>query len=417
MKKYVSILLAIVIGSSVLCSCGKKSSPSSDTDGGSETAVGSVEDDGDNSEEEAAESTTASESAESATESETADEDDGNSSKQTTVATRTFSGDRMTELYFVSCTSLGMVARGGGNVFKMEETPWASDAVVEGLSSEAAWKLIEQVSALPDAESDEGELAFIIRIKYIKDGQEILLEKRGYDTFPENWKEIVATTNEVAKGYCEVSDKTEIMKVDALYIRTHCDDLNEKVLPKDVTLEDVIESRHIDYLTIYDPDQNRMYGKVQPELIEYLFDYYGISEYVVRELDDDPPKSSYGDMIMCAENIFRMKDLNDGIHGDDSSVSTFGKHDGYEYQIVRYDSLYQWMNYWNTRPGDSHQFVVEDGCVKYQSEENGPDDGMMTLHERDDYVFVDKTGQYLILVDSNSINFEDVAEVLGVGRN
>ena len=42
---------------------------------------------------------------------------------------------------------------------------------------------------------------------------------------------------------------------------------------------------------------------------------------------------------------------------------------------------------------------------------------MMTLHERDDYVFVDKTGQYLILVDSNSINFEDVAEVLGVGRN
>ena len=292
-----------------------------------------------------------------------------------------FNKDRITDLYFVSCTGGGY----SGNSFRMDEESLA-DKWCAKFSSDEAKQLIEAISGIQDTATDGQQLAFVIRISYIEDGVVNVIEKKGYDSFPDNWEHIVKLTNIVANGYAEVTDSRDIVTVDAEYLRDNFPALiDESVLSDDMSLDDVVTDLPITYMTLYDPDSRCL--NVQSLITDYLFDYYKLRDNQLSDLSENPPSSTTEELNAFAEEKLDEISMS-------SSMHCVGTYNGLEYTIIRSDSIQEWL-----LESPNYEFYSYDGileCRKHidfaESENIGPA-GM---------IFVDSSGRFLILTDESS---------------
>ena len=88
----------------------------------------------------------------------------------------------------------------------------------------------------------EEEYAYCIVLDYYDENHdEKRIYKHGYGEYPDNWSKIVADINEVTENTGNLSDSTDLVTIDADYLRANSKfDLHEDTYPDGVTLEDVI---------------------------------------------------------------------------------------------------------------------------------------------------------------------------------
>ena len=305
--------------------------------------------------------------------------------------------DRITYLYFISCTDWD-------NSFVMDESSlgekWKS-----GLRSPEHKELISAVKALPDAASTDGELAYIIRIKFFEDGEEKILEKSGYDAFPDNWGTIIELLNKTANGYTKAGGSTTISKVDADFVREHGWYLDESVLPKGLTLEDVVRDMPLTYFTMYDPENG--YGMdLQRAINDYVFNYLDLEPNRVYELKTDPPKSTTAELIeFAASHLDKVYDVSTG-------KSVMGEFNGVTYEIVKYDEFQLWYDQYDRFAQDRYKRNLWGGSdgMRYNVEEYGPDNGTMMIFSLCRYLDVDSSGKFIILPETGL--YKDIVKVV-----
>lgn len=288
--------------------------------------------------------------------------------------------DRITEIYFVSFT-------GFNNSLYMNEDE-LGDKWRSCLEQKEAVELAHEVEAIPDTVTTEGEHSYIIRINYVENGVEKSVEKEGYDTFPDNWGRIIELTNIVAGGYDSVTNSTELAVVNAAYLRKGFPNLDESIIPEDLALEDMIEDIPITYLTLYEPDTYIIDSDVTQMIKDYLYDYLGLRDHQIEEIDNNPAKSTTDEMKEFASS--RLDEVS-WDYATDYSCS--GWYNGEEYTIIRYEKVESWL-------ADESQYYDKCGfdgphCqyrTDYEWEEQGH-----CYSEKD--VFVDGSGKFLILTN------------------
>ena len=301
-------------------------------------------------------------------------------------------GDRIEELYFLSCTE-------PNNVLSMKEDSlgekWRS-----GLKGDAAKALVKEVETIPEPASADGEPAYVIRLKYQEDGVSKTVEKKGYSAFPDNWDRIVDLLNQVANGYKTLSNSREIAKIDADYLRKNFK-VDETVLPDDMTLEDVIREMPITYMTLFEKGSPIM---IQNLIVDYLFKRYGLYEHQPEKLDEHPKSSSEEEMVEFAQER-----LDETYYDGTASYACSGKYKGANYTIIRYDEVQKYLDreaeYW-TKCG----FDYVGKQLRYRAELRDCDGGEMVTNSKDVAAFVDASGRFIILTESNRPG--EIAEVI-----
>ena len=301
-------------------------------------------------------------------------------------------GDRIEELYFLSCTE-------PNNVLSMKEDSlgekWRS-----GLKGDAAKALVKEVEAIPEPASADGEPAYVIRLKYQEDGVSKTVEKKGYSAFPDNWDRIVDLLNQVANGYKTLSNSREIAKIDADYLRKNFK-VDESVLPDEMTLEDVIREMPITYMTLFEQGSPI---RLQDLIVEYLYERYGLYEHQPEKLDEHPKTSSEAEMKAFAQEKLDNVNLEHA-----TSYSCAGTYKGANYTIIRYDEVQTYLNreaeFW-TKCG----FERVGKEFRYRAELRDADGGAMVTQSKDVPAFVDASGRFIVLAASNRPG--EIAEVI-----
>lgn len=301
-------------------------------------------------------------------------------------------GDRIEDLYFLSCTEYN-------NVLKMNEesigAKWRS-----GLLGDSAKELVKEVEAIPEPASADGEPIYIIRLKYLQDGVSKTVEKKGYSAFPDNWDRIVDLLNQVANGYKTLSNSREIAKIDADYLRKNFK-VDESVLPDDMTLEDVIREMPITYMTLF---ENGSAITIQNLIVEYLFERYGLYEHQPEKLDEHPKSSSEAEL-----RAFAQEKLDEAYLEYGTSYSCAGTYKGANYTIIRYDEVQTYLDkeaeFW-TKCG----FERVGKEFRYRAELRDADGGAMVTQSKDVPAFVDASGRFIVLAENNRPS--EIAEVI-----
>lgn len=306
--------------------------------------------------------------------------------------------DRITDYYFVSCTQ----GTYKGNTFHIREDSLGKKWKGK-LKSPEAKELIQEVSLIPDLPEAGDEPAYIIRISYVEDGIEKTLEKTGYDAFPDNWDGIIDLTNTVLNGYTEVTGNKDILRIDADYLRGHCDDLDESVLADDMSLDDVIANAPITFMTLYDPDKIDV--RVQDVIVDYLYGYYGLRDRQLSAVDNNPEKSTTEEM-----NAFAEAHLDEVYWDYATSYCCGGTYNGEDYTVIKYDELQNWLSdydgYWTSQGFET----AVDGYLIYRAERRDADGGAYVSDSSERYVFLDPTGKFIIL--TNCKKPHEIADVL-----
>ena len=302
------------------------------------------------------------------------------------VSNRIFKTDRITEIYFVSCTD-------PNNAFYMNE----EKLDFRGrrlLKQKEALELAHEVEKIPDSSPVEGECSYIIRIKYIEDGVEKNIEKNGYDTFPENWDDIIDLTNIVSGEYHgQITNSTELAVIDANYFREYNLLPDESIIPEGMSVDDVIKGADITYLTIYDPISHgyTTERRVRKAITDYVFDYYDLKSHQIDGIDGNHPKSSEDEMREFAES--RLDEYNSN---NCTEYNCWGTYNGESYLIIRYDMVRAWLAdeeekyYRSSFTSSYHQYEV---TIKYE---------VSAFRTSTWNVFVDGSGKFLILTESEN---------------
>ena len=294
-----------------------------------------------------------------------------------------FNPDRITEIYFVSFTE-------PGNTLYMDEDNLGSKWRPL-LKKKEALELAHAVEAIPDPVSSEGANSFIIRISYVEDGVEKYVEKNGYNTFPDNWDSVVELTNIVAGDYDHVTNSRELAVIDAEYLRSHNCISDESIIPEGMTLDEVIEGAHITYLTLYDPTTYEVQSsRVKRVITDYLYDYFDLYSHQIDKLDANPAKSSKEELEEFADSR-----LDEFAWNDDADYSCYGKYNGLDYKIIRYDMVQTWL----AKESEYYDRCVFSGTpCEYQTEIHW--EFAAGYYDSWD-VFVDGSGRFLILTHCN----------------
>lgn len=291
----------------------------------------------------------------------------------------TFDPDRITMICFVSFTDYD-------NSLYMNEDGIGKSWLPQ-LKQPEALELAHEVEAIPDPVSAEGEYSFIIRINYVENGVVKSVERTGYNTFPDNWNKVVELTNKVGGKYDQVTNSKELAVVDANYLRQHFSNLDESIIPEDMTLDDIIERAHITYLTLYEPNFNEK-KNLQNVIYDYLFDYFNLGSHQIENLDDNPATSTKYELKDFAYS--RLDEVN---WHNKSEFSCTGTYKGVDYEIIRYDMVQTWLDEESKRydrcgfKGPHCQYQTE-----YQWEVGG-------YYYTQRNVYIDGSGKYLILTN------------------
>ncbi len=285
-------------------------------------------------------------------------------------------------LYFVSATgdiyNTNCFFASPTEGYGFDFNSWSS----ENLKGKAARKLITEINNIPDNGKDKGDLAYHIKLVYNYGDSKKELEKKGYDSFPENWEEIVSLINDLLDGKGEISDSRDIVTIDAEFLKTNCfyDGSN---LPLSMSVEDLIDEMPITYEKLFDPQH---YCYLPDEVNNFLYDYCDIGSREIKELDPIPSSSK-------ELRSFALKKLDDLDQITD--IMAVGKYRGTSFIIFRYDEFESWMN-----ETDERDFqVMSNGSLSYiyQSTE-GLEEGMSKSDTR--FIYSDPSQKFLILTGS-----------------
>ena len=270
-----------------------------------------------------------------------------------------------------------------------------------GLSSDAARALVQEVYSLKNVSESDEQQSFIIRITYVRDGIEKQVERKGYFDFPENWEEIISLTNEATEGYMPLSNSQSILRIDDSYIRQHYE-IDESVLQDGVTLEDVISNMPITYMTLYDPENILDSSGVQSLIEEYVASYTELQKYHVSDLKLATEYEMYVYATNCLEHV----------ESDGGEYCLRGTYHDETYRIILYDEIDTWLEEQESRWDDCGFELSQDGYLVYHSTLQQADGGTFNQPQPDQYVYVDATGRFLILTTSK--NPTDIAKVIGI---
>lgn len=159
-----------------------------------------------------------------------------------------------------------------------------SDWDEDNLESEEAAELIEEIKNIPDNESNTGDLAYHIILVYSDGDSKQEIEKTGYDKFPDNWEKIVSLTNDILDGAGEISDSTDIVKIDAFHLSGFWF-YDGHDLPGQVTVNMLIDGMPITYETLYNPQTP---VDLKTGINKYLMGYFNLSSRQVKQLSPCP---------------------------------------------------------------------------------------------------------------------------------
>ncbi len=301
--------------------------------------------------------------------------------------------DRITEIYFVACTTSGTEPFYKNENYRSNETA--------NLQMKEALELVHEVEAIPDPVSTDGANSYIIQINYVEDGVEKHVEKTGYNTFPDNWDRVIELTNTIA-GYQFFSDNREVAVIDSDYIDEHFDSVwIANMIPDDMTLDEIIEAAPITYVTIYGgpgwPEDN-----LNNAINNYLYSYFDLWSHQIEELDKNPAESSKDELYEFADSRLHKVDWD-----NTTDYSCTGTYKGVTYEIVRYDMVQIWLD---NQPetldlGRNYPQLVEEYCFTGNPLQFDivlpPKEAFMSKGHIYKNVFVDGSGKFLIITESD----------------
>lgn len=257
------------------------------------------------------------------------------------------------------------------------------------LSGDKAMELIDEIKALPEVYGDrEKDHAYSITLEYYdENNEEKRLYRYGYGGFPDNWSKIVADINEVTENTCNINDSTDLVTIDADYLRANYRfDLHEDDYPEGVTLEDVIAKYPVSYYEVY----GFGYSVVDVNLGLYLYDYYDLPSHKLTQ-NSTANASSYDDLLEFADKYL------DSVYNQ-REVSVIGKYKDWEFEIVKFDCLEEWK---------SSSYVTEtnyddDGTVSFVRDIPAGCEGMTCRDNYDPYL--EPSGRFVIVTNCRDYN-------------
>ncbi len=308
-------------------------------------------------------------------------------------------------LYFVSAT---------GNIYNtnsffitedegrgIDFSDWDED----NLESEEATKLIEEIKNIPDNESNTGDLAYHIILVYSDGDSKQEIEKTGYNEFPDNWEEIVSLTNEILDGAGEISDSTDIVKIDAFHLSGFWF-YDGQDLPGQITVNMLIEEMPITYETLYNP-QNPT--NLEVEINRFLKDYYNLSSRQIKQLSPCP--STTEELMSFADSkLDYIADNESTISITPSSVklgevAVMGYHRDRLFVMFKYDEFESWMNETEDRSFQTDS----DGNLSYSYYSTaGLEEGM--AYSENMNMYTDPSDKFIIL--TNTEDYDIISEVV-----
>lgn len=266
------------------------------------------------------------------------------------------------------------------------------DSNVPLMTGETAMKLIDEIRSLPDVFGNENDpFAYEIRLQYYDENRDrVMVKKSGYGAFPDNWGTIVAYTNEISTVH-KLTDSTDIVVIDADLLMTEFG-MSDDMFPEDVSVEKFLEDTGISYVDLYSP-----YFKLENTVRSYAYDYYKLASHRIKE----DTVASPSDEAVLNEYAGEHLDSIDQI----SDISVKGLFEGYEFDIVRFDSFDEWK----IGNGVKGNLADPDDTIDIYYERPAGPEGM-TYWEKH-YVYVDPSKRFLII--STCEDYAVISEYFG----
>ena len=249
----------------------------------------------------------------------------------------------------------------------------------EMLRSDKAMELIDVIAALPNVLGSEDEpLAYEIYLTYYdSEGVERDLRKNGYGGFPDNWKEIVKLVNEVTPGHKNVTDSTEIVTIDADFLRRNFD-ANDSMLPEGMTLEEYVSDTGLTYKDVFGS-----YYNIEIKLNDYVYDRLEIASHRIYENTEAVPSDYESLEAYAKENLDSITEKGE--------VSISGKFMDCYFDIVRFDCI----DTWKKENGIDTGMIERDGTYDLGMIKDAGMEGMTYTEQYN--VYTDPTGRFLII--------------------
>ena len=252
------------------------------------------------------------------------------------------------------------------------------------LTSDTAYELIEEVTALPDVYGDESEpFAYYISLDYYDENKNYVeVDKYGYGGFPDSWRKIVELTNSVAEKEIErLTYSTDIVEINGDLLRREFG-ITDEMLPKGVTVDKFAEDSSFTYRDLYEEG----YFPKDFYISEYCYNYYDFKQYKITK-----------DSVAIASDSKALKEYAEPRLDDitsESDISVVGKSNGQLIEIVRFDCFDEWK----TLNDISESGIVtnDDQTLDIRQLVTLQQEGMLGVDLR--YVFVDKTNRFLIII-------------------
>lgn len=255
------------------------------------------------------------------------------------------------------------------------------------LTSDTAYELIEEVTALPDVYGDESEpFAYYISLDYYGENKNYVeVDKYGYGGFPDNWIKIVELTNSVAEKEIErLTYSTDIVEINGDLLRKEFG-ITDEMLPKGVTVDKFAEDSNFTYRDLYEN-----YFNTQYYVSNYCYDYYDFAQYKITK-----------DSVAAASDSKALKEYAESHLEEitsESDISVAGKSNRQFMEIVRFDCFDEWktlndISEYDLMTNDDQTLDIRQ-MVQLQQE------GMLGVNQR--YIFVDKTNRFLIIISGVS---------------
>lgn len=252
------------------------------------------------------------------------------------------------------------------------------------LTSDTAYELIEEVTALPDVYGDESEpFAYYISLDYYDENKNLVsLDKYGYGGFPENWSDIVAHTNYLAVKEREtLTDSTDIVEINGDLLRKEFG-ITDEMLPEGVTVDKFAEDSSFTYRDLYEEG----YFPKDFYISEYCYNYYDFKQYKITK-----------DSVAAASDSKALKEYAEPRLDDitsESDISIIGKVSGQYFEIVRFDCFDEWK----TLNDISESGIVtnDDQTLDIRRSVILQQEGMLGTDSR--LIFVDPSNRFLIII-------------------
>ena len=260
------------------------------------------------------------------------------------------------------------------------------------LSGETAMKLIDEINSLPDVYGDENDdPAYMIDLHYYDENHiEHNSKKNGYGGFPDNWKQIIAYTNEISEGREGLTDSTDLVRVDADHLREHFG-ITDDMLPEGVTVEEFFEIYPVTYFDLYN-STGLTSVLITDNIRDFKYGYYNLISHRIYK-DTVPATSDAQSLKEYAE-----ENLDSITSADDICVTgTFMDH---EFQIVRFDNFEKWQ----TDTGvDRVNVKYDDDTIDIYYDREAGYEG--AFYREKHLVYVDPSNRFLIITE-DQINYD-----------